>query len=52
MAECPAGPGGEINEELAAMDMQSPTMQVIHSIMMWLHQQGICPMPMGMPMHM
>lgn len=31
------------------MDMQSPLMQVMHSIMMWLHQQGICP-PMTMPM--
>ncbi len=30
------------------MDMQSPMMQVMHSIMMRLHQQGICPMPMQM----
>lgn len=29
------------------MDMQSPVMQVVHTIMMWLHQQGILP-PMTM----
>ncbi len=30
------------------MDMQSPIMQVMHAVMMWLHQQGICPMTMPM----
>ncbi len=29
-----------------AMDMQSPLMQALHTVMMWLHQQGICPMTM------
>ncbi len=29
------------------MDMQSPMMRALHAVMMWLHQQGICPM---MPM--
>lgn len=30
------------------MDMQSPIMQMYHTVMMWLHQQGILP-PMTMP---
>ncbi|WP_227997533.1 hypothetical protein [Nocardia australiensis] len=36
-------------EELNVMDMSTSLMQVMHTIMMWLHQQGICP-PMMMPM--
>ncbi|MDR7166407.1 hypothetical protein J2W56_000125 [Nocardia kruczakiae] len=31
------------------MDMQSPMMQAMHAVMMWLHQMGMCPM-MQMPM--
>ncbi len=31
------------------MDMQSPVMQAMHAIMMWLVAQGICP-PMTMQM--
>lgn len=37
-------------EEMIEMDMQSPMMQAMHAVMMWLAQMGICPMPMPMPM--
>ncbi len=30
------------------MDMQSPMMQAMHAVMMWLHQMGLCPMQMPM----
>lgn len=35
-------------EEMIEMDMQSPMMQAMHAVMMWLAQMGICPMPMPM----
>ncbi|SUA45536.1 Uncharacterised protein [Nocardia africana] len=35
-------------EERFGMDMQSPMMQALHAVMMWLHQMGICPMQMPM----
>lgn len=35
-------------EEMVEMDMQSPMMQAMHAVMMWLHQMGVCPMQMPM----
>ncbi|MGV9665293.1 hypothetical protein ACWDUL_10730 [Nocardia niigatensis] len=37
----------ERSMDMNNMDMQSPLMQVCHTVMMWLHQQGILP-PMTM----